>query len=39
MSADEFFRCSGYFFEFLQTVAPLVVLLWVTDRVMEEGRK
>jgi len=34
MSAD-FFRCSGYFFEFLQVVAPLVVLLWVADRVME----
>jgi len=38
MSADEFFRCSGYFFEFLQMVAPLVVLLWVADRVMEGGK-
>ena len=37
MSAADFFRCSGYFFEFLQMVAPLVVLLWVTDRVMECG--
>lgn len=38
MSADEFFRASGYFFEFLQMVAPLVVLLWVTDRILEGGK-
>ena len=38
MSAAEFFRCSGYFFDFLQLVAPLVVLLWVTDRLMEGGK-
>ena len=38
MSAPDFFRCSGYFFEFLQLVAPLVVLLWVTDRLMEGGK-
>ena len=38
MSADDFFRCSGYFFEFLQLVAPLVVLLWVTDRILEGGK-
>ena len=38
MSAPDFFRCSGYFFEFLQMVAPLVVLLWVTDRIMEGGK-
>jgi len=38
MSADEFFRSSGYFFEFLQLVAPMVVLLWVTNRLMEGGK-
>ena len=38
MSADEFFRSSGYFFEFLQLVAPLVVLLWATDRILEGGK-
>lgn len=38
MSADDFFRCSGYFFDFLQMVAPLVVLLWVTDRILEGGK-
>ena len=38
MSAPDFFRCSGYFFDFLQMVAPLVVLLWVTDRILEGGK-
>jgi len=38
MSADDFFRCAGYACEWLQIVAPVAVLLWVADRVMEDGK-
>ena len=38
MSLEDFIRLAGYFFEFLQIIAPLVVLLWVTDRVLEGGK-
>jgi hypothetical protein len=38
MNLEDFIRSSGYFFDFLQMVAPLVVLLWVTDRILEGGK-
>lgn len=38
MNLEDLIRSSGYFFDFLQMVAPLVVLLWVTDRILEGGK-
>lgn len=38
MSLADFSRGAGYFFDFLQMVAPMVVLLWVADRIMEGGK-